>query len=141
MAYSAADTLITQSLFNDRSSTISEENIQKILDGTYRLPKQVRVAMVRLEPTAQQRRTYWNYWNDEQYLKTQQSYLDLFSAKLQQSARVTSLSIIPDLLISRTPTFTSIREAAVRMQADVWWWCMPSQATCIRGISSSQNLT
>jgi hypothetical protein len=119
MAYSAADTLITQSLFNDRSSTISEENIQKILDGTYRLPKQVRVAIVRLEPTAQQRRAYWNYWSDEQYLKTQQSYLDLFSAKLQQSARVTSLSIIPDLLISRTPTFTSIREAAVRMQADV----------------------
>jgi hypothetical protein len=118
-SYPTADTLITQSLFNDRSSTISEESIQKILEGSYRLPKQLRVAVVRLEPTAQQRRIYWNYWSDEQYLKTQQSYLDLFSEKLRQSARVTSLSIIPDLLISRAPSFTSIREAAVRMQADV----------------------
>ena len=115
----AADTLITQSLFNDRSSTISEEAIQKILEGTYRLPRQLRVAMVRLDPIAQQRRNNWSYRSDEQYLKTQQSYLDSFSAKLKIFPRVIKLSLIPDLLISRTPSFTSIREAAVRMQADV----------------------
>ena len=32
------DTLITQSLFNDRASSISEENIQRILSGNYKLP-------------------------------------------------------------------------------------------------------
>lgn len=116
---SSGDTLITQSLFNDRASTISEENIQRILDGTYKLPQQLRVAIVRLEPTPQLRRYYWNYWTDEQYLKTQQSYLDLFSDKFKQSSRVTKLNIIPDLLISKTPSFTNIREAAIRMQADV----------------------
>lgn len=110
------DTLITQSLFNDRASTISEENIQKILDGTYKLPQQLRVAIVRLEPTLQLKRYYWS---DEQYLKTQQSYLDLFADKFKQSSRVTKFSIIPDLLISKTPSFTNIREAAVRMQADL----------------------
>ena len=115
----SGDTLITQSLFSDKTSTISEENIQKILEGTYKLPQQLRVAMVRLEPTPQIKRYYWHYWSDEQYLKTQQSYLDLFSKKFKQSSRVTKLSIIPDLLISKSPTFTSIREAAVRMQADV----------------------
>lgn len=113
------DTLITQSLFNDRASTISEENIQKILDGSYKLPQQLRVAIVRLEPASQQRRYYWTYWSDEDYLKTQQSYLDLFADKFKQSSRVTKLDIIPDLLISKTPSFTNIREAAVRMQADV----------------------
>jgi hypothetical protein len=117
--FSAADTLITQSLFNDRASTISEENIQKVLDGTYKLPPQLRVAMVRLEPAQQLKRYYWNYWNDEQYLKTQQSYLDKFADNFRQSPRVTKLSIIPELLLSKTPSFTSIREAAVRMQADV----------------------
>lgn len=35
-----SDPPITQSLFSDKSSTISEENIQKILDGNYSLPKQ-----------------------------------------------------------------------------------------------------
>ena len=68
------DPPITQSLFSDKSSTISEENIQKILEGTYKLPQQLRLAMVRLEPTPQLKRYYWNYWSDEQYLKTQQSY-------------------------------------------------------------------
>jgi hypothetical protein len=110
-----ADTLITQSLFNDKASTISEENIQKVLDGTYKLPEQLRIAIVRLEPASTSRRYYWS---DEQYLKTQQSYLDMFAGKFRESSRVTKLSIIPDLLISKTPSFTNIREAAVRMQAD-----------------------
>jgi len=113
--FSSEDTLITESLFNDRASTISEDNIQKILDGTYKLPQNLRVAIVRLEPTSQFRR----YWSDEQYLKTQQSYLDLFSDKFKQSSRVIKISIIPDLLISKSPSFTNIREAAVRMQADI----------------------
>ncbi len=114
--YSGGDTLITQSLFNDKASSISEYNIQKILDGTYKLPQKLRVAIVRLEDPTQYKRYYWS---DEQYLKTQQSYLDLFSEKFRQSPRVTSLSIIPNLLISRSPSFTNIREAAVRMQADM----------------------
>jgi hypothetical protein len=59
------------------------------------------------------------YWSDEEYLKTQQSYLDLFSEKFKQSSRVTKLSIIPDLLIYTTPSFTNVREAALRMQADI----------------------
>lgn len=113
-SFTNQDTLITQSLFNDRNASISEENIQKILEGNYRLPQQLRVAIVRLDNTSQRR----SYWGDEQYLKTQQSYLDLFQEKLKQSARVANVSIIPDLLISKSPSFTTIREAAVRMQAD-----------------------
>lgn len=115
--YPAGDTLITQSLFNDKSSTVSEENIQKILDGTYALPQQLRVAVVRLEAPVQQKRYY--YFDDEQYLKTQQSYLDLFIEKFKQSSRVNKVTLIPDLLVSKTPNFTNIREAAVRMQADI----------------------
>ena len=110
------DTFITQSLFNDKLSTITEQGIQQILDGTYRLPQQLRVAIVRIDNDPQ-RRAY--YWNDEAYLKTQQSYLDLFTEKLKQSSRVTKVSTIPDLLISKTPSFTNIREASVRLQADI----------------------
>jgi hypothetical protein len=116
--YQNADTVITQSLFNDKAATISEENIQRVLDGTYKLPQQLRVAIVKLE-SASQKRSSWYYWSDEQYLKTQQSYLDLFADKFKQSSRVTKVFNIPDVLISRSPSFTNIREAAVRMQADV----------------------
>ena len=116
--YGNEDTLITQSLFNDKASTISEENIQRVLDGNYKLSQQLRVAIVKLESSSQ-KRNGWYYWSDEQYLKTQQSYLDLFSDKFKQSSRVTKVFSVPDVLISRSPSFTNIREAAVRMQADV----------------------
>jgi hypothetical protein len=112
------DPPITQSLFNDKSSTISEENIQKILDGTYTLPKQLRVAVIKLE--SQQKKYYWNYWSDEEYLKTQQAFLDSFTTKFKQSPRVTKLTAIPEMLLSKTPqSFTTLRESAVRMQADI----------------------
>jgi hypothetical protein len=113
-----SDTLITQSLFNDRSSTISEENIQRILTGNYKLPQQLRVAVVKLE-SPQVKKYYWSYSSDEDYLKTQQSYLDSFTNQFSRSPRVTKVSVIPDLLISKSPSFTNIREVAVRMQADV----------------------
>ncbi|MET0243998.1 MAG: hypothetical protein ABW174_11040 [Flavitalea sp.] len=115
----APDTSITQSLFTDRQSNISEENIAKILDGNLKLPAKIRVAVFRLEPSNQYKRSYWSYWNNEDYLKTQQSYLDLFSEKLKGSSRVKTLSVIPEVLLPKAPTFTNIREAAVRMQADV----------------------
>ena len=107
---------ITQSLFNDKNATISEENIQLILDGHYELPEVLRVAIVKLE--SKQRQRYF-YWANEDYLKTQQSYLELFTEKFKNSQRVTTVSIIPDLLISNNPTFANIRESAVRTQADV----------------------
>ncbi len=107
---------ITESLFNDKTATISEENIQKILDGSYSLPQNIRTAIVKLKST-QNKRNY--YWNDEHYLKSQQEYLDLFNSKLKQSERVTKVYKIPDLLIPRNPTFTDIREAAVRTQSDM----------------------
>jgi len=101
-----------------RAATISEENIQRVLDGNYKLQRQLRVALVELESSSQ-RRNYWYYWNDEQYQKTQQSYLDPFTDKFQQSLRVTNTFSIPDVLISKSPSFTNIREAAVRMRAGI----------------------
>lgn len=113
--FAAADTSITQSLFNDRNAAISEENIQKLLDGQYKLPATMRVALVRLDNSTQRRYS----WNDENYLKTQQSYLDLFTQKLRENARVQKVSVIPEIIVSKSPSFLQLREAAVRMQADV----------------------
>lgn len=113
--YNEPDPPITQSLFSDRNATITEEGIQKILSGSYKLPSQPRVAILRIDNRPQQH----YYWNDEEVLKTKQSYLSLFEEKFRQSSGVTIVSVIPELLISRAPTFTMIREAAVRMQADI----------------------
>ncbi len=104
---------ITKSLFDDKSSTISEENIQKILDGTYSLPDNLRISLVKLESN-QKRRNY--YSNNEEYLKSQQEYLDLFTAKFNQSQRVQKISRIPDLLISESQ-FYHYKAKDVRTQS------------------------
>ncbi|HXB96041.1 MAG TPA: hypothetical protein VNU70_12815 [Puia sp.] len=111
---SGGDTTIVQSLFNDKASSISEDNIQRLLDGSYQLPAMLRIAVVRLE-TPQQRRYYWG---DEYFLKAQQSYLDSFTVRLKTSRRVASVQTVPSIMIA-TPTFTNIREAAVRMQCNM----------------------
>lgn len=113
----AADTMITQSLFNDKNSSISEENIQKLLDGNYKLPQKLRVAIVRLDKDNSSNRRY--FFNDEDFLKTQQSYLDSFTSKLRQSPRVQKVSVVPEIVVSKSPTFTQLREAAVRLQSDI----------------------
>ena len=112
----ANEPTITQSLFADNKSTISEENIQKILEGTFSLPDNLRVAIVKLE--GRQIRMY-SWWTNEENLKTQQSYLDLLTEKMKSSPRVERVSVIPDILISNNPTFVTIRESAVRTQADI----------------------
>lgn len=109
------DTTIIQSLFNDKSSSISEDNIQRLLEGSYRLPGSLRIAVVRLESSKQQR----YYWNDEYYQKAQQSYLDSFTVRLKSSSRVAMVASVPSIMISKSPTFTTIREAAVRMQCNM----------------------
>jgi hypothetical protein len=109
------DTTIIESLFNDKASSISEENIRKLLDGNYQLPATLRIAVVRLE-TSKQRRYFWN---DEYFQKAQQSYLDSFTVRLKSSRRVVSVAVVPSIMMSATPSFTAIREAAVRMQCDM----------------------
>ncbi|MBN8850975.1 MAG: hypothetical protein BGO55_29255 [Sphingobacteriales bacterium 50-39] len=109
------DTTIVESLFDDKSSSISEENIRKLLDGTYQLPASLRIAIVRLG-TSKQRRYFWN---DEYFQKSQQSYLDSFTVRLRSSHRVASVSVVPSIMMASTPSFTSIREAAVRMQCNM----------------------
>ncbi len=106
---------LTQSLFTDKTATVSEENIQRILSSQYKLPATARVALVKLE--APSSRSY--YWNDEDYQKTQQAYVDQLNEELRKNSRVQQVATIPDLLLPQPATFTGIREAAVRMQADL----------------------
>ena len=114
--YSRDNESITQSLFNEKNSSISEENIQKILNGNFKLSENLRVAIVKLESNQNVRKYYWS---DEEYLKTQQSYLDLFTRNLKNSGKVKTVKLIPDLLISNNLSFTNIREAAIRTQSDL----------------------
>ncbi len=114
-------TLIMTHQFQNHYLTTNHLQFQKKIFkkywmGNYKLPNNLRVAFVKLESSQNERRYYWS---DEQYLKSQQQYLDLFNEKFKSSNRVKSISTIPDILISKNPTFSSIRESAVRTQSDI----------------------
>lgn len=106
---------ITQSLFDAKDATISEENIQKILDGKLTLPSSLRIAIIGIESPRIQR----NYWDDEDYLVSRQQYQDMLASGLKKNARVESVSIIPSVMLPSSPSLSAIREVAVRMRADM----------------------
>lgn len=106
---------ITESLFQDKNANISEENIQKILNGEYILPKKLRVAIVNIENSQYKR----SYWNDENYLSSRQKYLETITGNLKEQVQIESVSLIPSIMLPVSPSFTSIRESAVRMEADI----------------------
>ncbi|MEL6674302.1 MAG: hypothetical protein AAFR61_18995 [Bacteroidota bacterium] len=109
---------ITKSLFQSNDRSLSEENIQRLLDGEIRLPENLRVAMLNYSPTSGSR-YYSQYWRNEEYLKLQQSYLDTFTGFLGQSDRVQKIMVMPSLLANKDAKLIQMREAAVRLQADL----------------------
>lgn len=110
---------ITESLFEEKDRTISEENIQKLLEGKLRLPDTLRIAVYKHGGTSARGVKFGYYRTDEAYLKTQQSFIDTIVGSLDRNARVQKVTLLPTMLIPATPTLTRLRESAVRVQADV----------------------
>lgn len=109
---------ITQSLFDSKDSSLSEENLQKLLDGKIILPDTVRISVYKYgTPSTNQ---YFNqYWNNEEYLKIQQSYLDTLISQIRQAENVKRVVLMPSIMVSRSPSITDLRESAVRLQTDL----------------------
>ncbi len=109
---------ITQSLFFSKDQTISEENIQRLLTGQIKLPDSVRVAVFK-HKSQTTNRYYESWWNDEEYLKTEQRFIDTLFYAIKQSRSVTKVTAIPSLMIGNNPNITQLRETAVRLQVDL----------------------
>ncbi len=110
--------LITQSLFHSDDQTISEEDIQRLLNGRIKIPDSLRVAVYK-HGSSSMNRYYSYYRSDEEFLKTQQSYIDTLTAKLGQAQKVAKTIVVPSMMTSQNPTIVQLREAAVRLQADL----------------------
>ncbi|MEM7510443.1 MAG: hypothetical protein AAF388_05890 [Bacteroidota bacterium] len=109
---------IKESLFKDQSSTISEEDIQRLLEGEISLPEKARIAIYNFGEHSISK--YYNSWSyDEEYLKLKQTYLDTLSDKMKASDKVVKTILMPSILTSASPSVTNLRESAVRVQADL----------------------
>lgn len=108
---------ITQSLFTNKESTISEADIQRLLNGKIKLPDTVRIAILNLNST------YSNYnrytWNNEEEMQTKRNHFELLKSKLESTGKTKKVFLLPKLMTNTNPTLPKLRESAVRMQADL----------------------
>jgi hypothetical protein len=110
--------IIANSLFDSKDRTISEADIQRLLNGKIIIPDTVRVAIFKYS-SASINRYYTNWWTDEEYLKTQQSFVDELVREIGASKKVKKVIPVPALMSSTNPNMTQLRETAVRLQADI----------------------
>ncbi|MBM4031620.1 MAG: hypothetical protein FJ291_07525 [Planctomycetes bacterium] len=113
---------IVGSLFKADQSAMSEEAVARVLGSKVVLPKKARVALMRfpdrLDPA---RKFHWGlyYFREETYLKSQQAYMDTLREELAASGRVQEAVALPALMTPTDAGLPVLREAAVRLQADL----------------------
>ena len=109
---------LTKSLFDFKDKTISEEAIQHILASPIELPDTIRLALLNYGSNSSFNYGY-NYWNDEAFLKLQQQYIDILEEALGENGKVKKIILMPKLLVGDSPNIFTLRESAVRLQADL----------------------
>ena len=111
---------ITQSLFQDQGRTISEADIQRLLDGEIKIPDSARLALYKISASSNSIRRYYSYQtSNEELLKWQQNQIETLSESINNSRQVSKVMLMPSLLTHNSPNLTNLRESAVRMQADL----------------------
>lgn len=110
--------VITQSLFDDKDRTISEADIQRLLNGEIEIPDTVQVAIYKYGGNSLSR--YFSYYrSDEEFLKLQQNYIDTLVSQFNKAAKVKKVILVPSIMTNNAPNITQLRETAVRLQADL----------------------
>ena len=113
--------VLTTSLFKSDQEVLSEDALAKIMTSKVNLPSKAKIAVIRFTQDEGGALRYYGsyYWRTEAYLKTQQEYLDALEKRLAGSDRVVQVVIVPSLLTPKEATISLLREAAVRLQADL----------------------
>jgi hypothetical protein len=112
---------ITTSLFPSDQAVLGDEAVNRILSSKLELPAKAKLGLMKF-PDAQgwSSRYYGSYyWHNEEYLKLQQAQVDTLSKALLGSDHIMEVIPLPSLMIPRQMSIPVLREAAVRMQADL----------------------
>ena len=112
---------LTTSLFKSDQEVLGEDALARIMNSKIDLPDMAKVAVMRFAPDREGDRGHYGYyyWRNEAYLKTQQEYIDALEEALIESGKVVEVVIMPSLLTPKDAAISLLREAAVRLQADL----------------------
>jgi hypothetical protein len=111
---------VDTSLFPSDQAVLSDEAVARILSSKLELPEKAKLALMKFSDGGFGARYYGSYyWRDEQYLKLQQAQVDTLSQALLTSDQIAEVTPLPSLMIPKQMSIPILREAAVRMQADL----------------------
>ena len=117
-SYAAREPIAT-SLFPSDQAVMGDDAVARILSSKLELPAKAKVALMKF-PDAEGPRYYGRaYWRDEEYLKLQQSQVDTLTEALVASDQIAEVTPLPSLMTPSRVSLPILREAAVRMQADL----------------------
>ncbi len=121
---SYADRLIEQttlsgSLFTSDTKLLGNEAVLEILNTPVRLADDAKIALLNLTPGGWGLRPYGSYWRTEEYMDLQHQYVQVFVEGLAQAERVDEVVSMPSIMTDQSMTLPQMREAAVRLQADL----------------------
>lgn len=116
-AYAAQESIAT-SLFPSDQAVISDEAVARILSSKLELPAKAKLALMRF-PDEGYGSYNRHYWRDQVLLKLQQSQVDTLSHVILASDQIVEVTALPSLMIPSRLSIPTLREAAVRMQADL----------------------
>ncbi len=112
---------IVSSLFPSDQAVLGEDAVNRILSSKLELPRRAKVALLKFQDAESWGSRYYGpgYWRDEEYLKVQQGQVDTLSRTLTASDQIGEVLPLPSLMTPRQPSIPLLREAAVRLQADL----------------------
>lgn len=108
---------IESSLFPSDQMVLSEEAVSRVLASKLELPAKAKLAIMKFPDSEGPRFRY--YWRDEHSLKLHQQQVDALSRVLLASEQVSEVVPLPSLMTPQKVSIPILREAAVRMQADL----------------------
>ena len=114
----AAREPIAASLFPSDQAVLGDEAVGRILSSKLELPAKAKLALMKF-PDADGSGYGRYHWRDERYLKLQQEQVDTLSKALLASDQIAEVTPLPSLMTPSRLSIPVLREAAVRMQADL----------------------
>lgn len=112
-------TPLTGSLFASDIKLLSNEAAQEILETPIPMRSDAKVALLNLTPGGLSLRVSRAAWRTEEYMDLQHRYVQTLVDGLMRAEKVREVVPIPSIMISEAMTLPLMREAAVRLQADL----------------------
>lgn len=118
--YQAREPIAT-SLFPSDQAVLGDEAVSRILSSKLELPGRAKLAVMKFPEGENSGSRYYGryYWRDEEYLKLQQLQVEKLGSTLLASERIAEVTPLPSLMTPKQAAIPVLREAAVRMQADL----------------------